>query len=111
MFKNVVVGVEGRPNGRDAIALAAQLIDVDGELAFATYTATNRQRSMSPTRCWSRNSPPSSSMQSSSASPRGVPAVAFMSRPRSGARTYSWLAPAPTARSVARCSATIPAQP
>jgi len=34
MFKNVLVGVDGRPNGRDAIALAAQLIDADGELAF-----------------------------------------------------------------------------
>jgi nucleotide-binding universal stress UspA family protein len=34
MFKNALVGVDGRPNGRDAIALAAQLIDADGELAF-----------------------------------------------------------------------------
>lgn len=34
MFKNVLVGVDGRPNGRDAIALAAQLMDADGELTF-----------------------------------------------------------------------------
>ncbi len=34
MFKNVLVGVDGRPNGRDAIALATQLIDADGKLAF-----------------------------------------------------------------------------
>ena len=27
MFKNVLVGVDGRPNGRDAIALASHLTD------------------------------------------------------------------------------------
>jgi nucleotide-binding universal stress UspA family protein len=30
MFKNVLVGVDGRPNARDAIALASRLIDPDG---------------------------------------------------------------------------------
>jgi len=35
MFKNVLVGVDGRPNGRDAIALAPQLIDPDGTLTLA----------------------------------------------------------------------------
>ena len=35
MFKNVLVGVDGRPNGRDAIALASQLIDPDGTLTLA----------------------------------------------------------------------------
>lgn len=35
MFKNVLVGVDGRPNGRDAIALASQLIDRDGKLTLA----------------------------------------------------------------------------
>ena len=35
MFKNVLVGVDGRPNGRDAIALASQLIDPDGKLTLA----------------------------------------------------------------------------
>jgi nucleotide-binding universal stress UspA family protein len=35
MFKNVLVGVDGRPNGRDAIALASQLIDPDGNLTLA----------------------------------------------------------------------------
>jgi nucleotide-binding universal stress UspA family protein len=35
MFKNVLVGVDGRPNGRDAIALASQLADPDGRLTLA----------------------------------------------------------------------------
>ena len=35
MFKNVLVGVDGRPNGRDAIALAARLTDPDGKQTFA----------------------------------------------------------------------------
>ena len=35
MFKNVLVGVDGRPNGRDAIALASLLADPDGELTLA----------------------------------------------------------------------------
>jgi nucleotide-binding universal stress UspA family protein len=35
MFKNVLVGVDGRPNARDAIALAAKLIDADGQLTLA----------------------------------------------------------------------------
>ena len=35
MFKNVLVGVDGRPNGRDAIALAALLTDPDGKLTLA----------------------------------------------------------------------------
>ncbi|HSZ05874.1 MAG TPA: universal stress protein [Solirubrobacteraceae bacterium] len=35
MFKNVLVGVDGRPNGRDAIALAARLTDPAGSLTLA----------------------------------------------------------------------------
>ncbi len=35
MFKNVLVGVDGRANGRDAIALATQLVDPDGKLTLA----------------------------------------------------------------------------
>jgi len=35
MFKNVIVGVDGRSGGRDAIALASNLIDPDGKLALA----------------------------------------------------------------------------
>ncbi len=35
MFKNVLVGVDGRPNGRDAIALASLLTDPDGKLTLA----------------------------------------------------------------------------
>jgi nucleotide-binding universal stress UspA family protein len=35
MFKNVLVGVDGRPNGRDAVALASHLTDPDGKLTLA----------------------------------------------------------------------------
>ncbi len=35
MFKNVLVGVDGRAGGRDAIALASQLTDSNGKLTLA----------------------------------------------------------------------------
>ncbi len=35
MFKNVLVGVDGRPGGRDAIALASRLIASEGKLTLA----------------------------------------------------------------------------
>jgi len=35
MFKNVLVGVDGRSNGRDAIVLASRLVDPDGQLTLA----------------------------------------------------------------------------
>jgi nucleotide-binding universal stress UspA family protein len=35
VFKNVLAGVDGRPNGRDAIALASRLTDPDGRLTLA----------------------------------------------------------------------------
>ncbi len=35
MFKNVLVGVDGRANGRDAIALATRLNDANGKLTLA----------------------------------------------------------------------------
>jgi nucleotide-binding universal stress UspA family protein len=35
MFKNVLVGVDGRPNGRDAVVLAARLTDPAGRLTLA----------------------------------------------------------------------------
>jgi nucleotide-binding universal stress UspA family protein len=35
MFKNVLVGVDGRPSGRDAIALASSLADPAGSLTLA----------------------------------------------------------------------------
>jgi nucleotide-binding universal stress UspA family protein len=35
MFKNVLVGVDGRPNGRDAIAFASRLTDPAGKLTLA----------------------------------------------------------------------------
>lgn len=34
MFENVLVGVDGSPNGRDAIALASRLTDPDGKLTL-----------------------------------------------------------------------------
>src|SRR5271154_715150 len=34
MFDNVLVGVDGRPGGRDAIALAARLMNPDGKLTL-----------------------------------------------------------------------------
>lgn len=34
MFKNVLVGVDGRPNGRDAVALATKLLADDGRLTL-----------------------------------------------------------------------------
>jgi nucleotide-binding universal stress UspA family protein len=35
MFKNVLVGVDGSPHGRDAVALASRLSDPDGKLTLA----------------------------------------------------------------------------
>lgn len=35
MFKNVLVGIDGSANGRDAVALAARLMDPAGELTLA----------------------------------------------------------------------------
>ena len=41
MFKDVLVGVDGRPNGRDAITLAALLTDPDGKLTLAHVHSGN----------------------------------------------------------------------
>jgi nucleotide-binding universal stress UspA family protein len=41
MFKNVLVGVDGRPNGRDAIALASRLTEPDGKLTLAHVHSGN----------------------------------------------------------------------
>jgi len=35
MFKNVLVGIDGKPNGRDAIALASRLLDDGGRITLA----------------------------------------------------------------------------
>src|SRR5580693_1075953 len=35
MFKHALVGVDGRPSGRDAVALTTQLIAPDGRLTLA----------------------------------------------------------------------------
>ena len=34
MFRNVLVGVDGRTGGHDAVALAPHLMDADGRLTF-----------------------------------------------------------------------------
>jgi nucleotide-binding universal stress UspA family protein len=39
VFENVIVGVDGRPNGRDAIALAGRLADPAGKLVLANIHA------------------------------------------------------------------------
>jgi nucleotide-binding universal stress UspA family protein len=41
MFKNVLVGVDGGPNGRDAIALASRLTNPDGKLTLAHVHSGN----------------------------------------------------------------------
>jgi len=40
MFKNVLVGVDGTPHGRDAIALASRLTDPGGKLTLANVDST-----------------------------------------------------------------------
>ena len=41
MFKNVLVGVDGSTNGRDAIALASRLIDPDGKMTLGHVHSGN----------------------------------------------------------------------
>ena len=52
MFENVIVGVDGRPNGRDAIALASRLLGADGKLTLANIHggATNPMHASTPRR-------------------------------------------------------------
>jgi nucleotide-binding universal stress UspA family protein len=45
MFKNVLVGVDGRPTGRDAIALAERLRDPAGKLTLAHVHTEERKAS------------------------------------------------------------------
>jgi nucleotide-binding universal stress UspA family protein len=49
MFKNVLVGVDGSPNGRDAVALASRLTDPDGKLTLAHVHGGGLQPSHSVT--------------------------------------------------------------
>jgi nucleotide-binding universal stress UspA family protein len=50
MFENVIVGVDGRPNGRDAIALAMRLLAEGGKLTLANIhgSAANPMRAGTP---------------------------------------------------------------
>ncbi len=52
MFENVIVGVDGRPNGRDAIALAMRLLADGGKLTLANIHggATNPVHASTPGR-------------------------------------------------------------
>jgi nucleotide-binding universal stress UspA family protein len=52
MFENVIVGVDGRPNGRDAIALATRLLADGGRLTLANIHggATNPAHASTPRR-------------------------------------------------------------
>lgn len=52
MFENVIVGVDGRPNGRDAIALAMRLLADGGKLTLANIRggATNPVHASTPGR-------------------------------------------------------------
>ena len=52
MFENVIVGVDGRPNGRDAIALAMRLLADGGKLTLANVHggATNPMHASTPGR-------------------------------------------------------------
>ena len=53
MFKNVLVGIDGRPNGRDAIALASRLLDDDGKMALAhVHSADLRVFQAMVSSCW-----------------------------------------------------------
>lgn len=45
MFRNALVGVDGRPNGRDAIELARHLLAADGKLTLAHVRDGARRRS------------------------------------------------------------------
>lgn len=81
------MGVDGRPNGRDAIALASRLTDPDGKLMLAhvhsgplhpSHTITPASRSVRrPTSCSNRSALRRMSRRSSSASCREAPAAAL----------------------------------
>ncbi len=44
MFAHVIVGVDGRPNGRDAIALGLQLVDHEGRISLAHVHSVSASR-------------------------------------------------------------------
>ena len=82
MFKNVLVGVDGRAGGRDAIALASQLANPDGKLTLAhVHTGdlrpshaiapgSSEKSARHPTSCSSKSAPRPMSKPSSPASCR-----------------------------------------
>ena len=118
MFKNVLVGVDGRPNGRDAIALAALLTDSDGKLTLAhvhsgelrvshaiSPEVVRRERESSKKLLEDERAAANVNAELSASCPE-PPVAVCTSRPTIRMRTCSWSAPAVTARSAARCSAT-----
>jgi nucleotide-binding universal stress UspA family protein len=50
VFRKVIVGVDGQSGGRDAIALAEQLVAPDGELTLAKVYSSHRRGGESPQR-------------------------------------------------------------
>jgi nucleotide-binding universal stress UspA family protein len=80
MFENVIAGVDGRPGGRDAIALARVLLSPQGRLALAHVSAVHgfpgSTQTVSEEREWSV----------APASPTAAPAspTSAPTRPRSG---------------------------
>lgn len=59
MFQHVIVGVDGRPNGRDAIALATRLLADGGKLTLANIHggATNPTHASAPERLTEETDP------------------------------------------------------
>ena len=72
MFKNVLVGVDGRPTGRDAIALATRLLDPEGKLTLANVHSDVLARPTPPFQARSRGSarPPKTCSSVSAPKPR-----------------------------------------
>ena len=49
MFKHIIVGVDGREGGRDAVALARLLVAVGGKLTLAYVSRAMRTPTAAPT--------------------------------------------------------------
>ena len=90
MFTNALVGVDARMAGRDAIALACQLLDADGRMTLAHVhrgDTTNEREDSRELLVWRPAWTPRSS-----ASSRRAPAAVYTSRPRDSLPICSWLA-------------------
>ena len=82
MFNNVLVGVDGRPHGRDAIVLASRLKDPDGKLTLAhVHAAGCVPPARSAPDSSGRSVRPSQSCSRTSARPRASARSSSVSRP------------------------------